>query len=70
MRSITPWFIGGLMVMAFGFAAAQTPVASAPLIRHTFDSSEQGWAAMGNTAKVSITQDAANVRIGTGSLRT
>src|SRR5579872_6353837 len=66
MRSIRWGLIGGMLIVTLGAAAAQTPKA---LIRDTFEDSDGGWTGFGNTAKVSVTHDAARVKEGKGALQ-
>src|SRR5438309_6734162 len=44
-------------------------IASGQTIKHTFDSDVEGWTAFGQTAKVEITREAANIKEGAGALQ-
>src|SRR5205807_6899271 len=44
-------------------------VAHGQTIKHTFDSDVEGWMGFGQTAKVEITKEAANVKEGAGALQ-
>ena len=64
MRS-TIWTLTALMAsLASGPVGAQTT-----LIKHSFDESVEGWTAFGDSASISVTNDAANVKSGKGALK-
>jgi hypothetical protein len=70
MKSGFRWFLGGALALTLSAAAAQTP---APLLKHTFEDGEGGWTGItfpsGMNAKVSITNEAANVKSGKAALK-
>jgi len=62
--------IGALLALAAGVTLAQqTPPAPAPLIHQTFETDPGAWTGIGNTATVSLTQDAEQVKSGKGALK-
>lgn len=69
MRIITPSIAATFSAVIFAATIAQTPAPSAPLLRETFDETDQGWTGMGPSAKISVTHDAANVKSGGGTLK-
>ncbi len=69
MRNTTTWVAGCLTAVVLAATTAQTPAPSAPLLRQTFDETEQGWMGMGPSSKISISHEAANVKSGAGSLK-
>lgn len=69
MRTTITWVAGCLMAVVLAATTAQTPAPSAPLLRQTFDETEQGWTSMGPSAKISVSHEAANVKSGTGALK-
>jgi hypothetical protein len=63
--------VGLAMLLALGAGmtrAQQTPPAAAPLLHHAFETDTAEWVGIGNTAKISVTHDAARVRAGKGAL--
>lgn len=60
--------IGMILALATGMALAQqTP--PTPLLHHTFENDPAEWTGFGNTAKVSLTHDAAHIKEGKGALQ-
>src|SRR5437868_4767653 len=63
--SVGRWTAALLLLLPV-WAGAQTP---APLLRQTFEDDAGGGQAMGPTAKVAVTHEAANVKEGKGALQ-